>query len=148
MFIIELTYTADLARIDAAMPAHMKWLRAHYASGHFIVSGRKIPRDGGIILAAGKSTRMKSRLPKTLHNVCGRPLLHYVIQACYDAGVSKIILVVGHGKDEVIAAFGDDKRITFVEQTEQLGTGHAARVCEAELKKMHGGDVLRSVVIL
>ena len=55
MFIIELTYTADLARIDAAMPAHMKWLRAHYASGHFIVSGRKIPRDGGIIVAAGES---------------------------------------------------------------------------------------------
>ncbi|HSI32202.1 MAG: NTP transferase domain-containing protein [Phycisphaerae bacterium] len=94
-----------------------------------------------IILAAGKSTRMKSRLPKTLHNVCGRPMLHYVIQACYDAGCTRIILVVGHGKDEVIAAFGSDKRITFVEQTEQLGTGHAARVCEAELRKMHGGDV-------
>jgi uncharacterized protein YciI len=55
MFIIELTYTADLARIDAAMPAHMRFLRAHYASGHFVVSGRKIPRDGGIILATGKS---------------------------------------------------------------------------------------------
>ena len=55
MFIIELTYTADLARIDASMRAHMQFINAHYASGHFVVSGRKIPRDGGIILAAGKT---------------------------------------------------------------------------------------------
>jgi uncharacterized protein YciI len=54
VFIIELTYTADLARIDAAMRAHMQFINAHYASGHFVVSGRKIPRDGGIILAVGK----------------------------------------------------------------------------------------------
>jgi uncharacterized protein YciI len=55
MFILELTYTADLARIDAAMKAHMRWLNAHYAAGHFLVSGRKIPRDGGIIIAVGSS---------------------------------------------------------------------------------------------
>ena len=54
MFIIELTYTADLARIDANMRAHMQFINAHYASGHFVVSGRKIPREGGIILAVGK----------------------------------------------------------------------------------------------
>lgn len=53
MFIIELTYTADLARIDASMRAHMQFINTHYASGHFVVSGRKIPRDGGIILAVG-----------------------------------------------------------------------------------------------
>jgi len=53
MFVLELTYTADLARIDAAMKAHMKWLRAQYAAGHFLVSGRKIPREGGIIIATG-----------------------------------------------------------------------------------------------
>ena len=55
MFIIELIYTADLAKIDGAMRAHMRFLGAHYASGHFIASGRKIPRDGGIILATGAS---------------------------------------------------------------------------------------------
>lgn len=55
MFIIELLYKAPLAEIDALMPAHMKYLRKYYASGHFLVSGRKIPRDGGIILAVGKS---------------------------------------------------------------------------------------------
>jgi uncharacterized protein YciI len=55
MFVIELTYTAPLTQIDAHMAAHMKFLRKYYASGHFLVSGRKIPRDGGIILAVGTS---------------------------------------------------------------------------------------------
>ena len=53
MFVIELIYTAELAQIDAHMAAHVRFLRKHYASGHFLVSGRKIPRDGGIILAVG-----------------------------------------------------------------------------------------------
>jgi len=55
MFVIELIYKVDLARIDAHMAAHVKFLKQYYASGHFLVSGRKIPRDGGIILAVGKS---------------------------------------------------------------------------------------------
>jgi uncharacterized protein YciI len=55
MFVLELTYTADLAEIDAAMKAHMRWLNAQYAAGHFLVSGRKIPRDGGVIIATGAS---------------------------------------------------------------------------------------------
>ena len=55
LFVIELIYTASLARIDAAMPAHVRFLKKHYASGNFVVSGRKIPRDGGIIIASGES---------------------------------------------------------------------------------------------
>ena len=55
MFIIELTYTASLSEIDAHMTAHVRFLKKHYAAGTFLVSGRKIPRDGGIIVAAGKS---------------------------------------------------------------------------------------------
>ena len=55
MFVIELAYKADLTAIDAHMAAHMKFLKKYYASGHFLISGRKIPRDGGIILAVGKS---------------------------------------------------------------------------------------------
>src|SRR5262245_33722760 len=55
MFVIELAYKADLAKIDAHMAAHMRFLRKQYAAGHFLVSGRKIPRDGGIILAVGES---------------------------------------------------------------------------------------------
>jgi bifunctional UDP-N-acetylglucosamine pyrophosphorylase/glucosamine-1-phosphate N-acetyltransferase len=91
-----------------------------------------------IILAAGKSTRMKSKRPKALHEVCGKPMLHYILQACYDAGVTRAIVVVGHGKDEVIACFEGDERIHFVEQTEQLGTGHAAKMCVPELQKLKG----------
>lgn len=112
-----------------------------------------------IILAAGKSTRMKSRRPKALHQICGKPMLQYVLDACYDAGCTRILLVVGHGKDEVIAQFESDKRIVWVEQTEQLGTGHAARVCESHIRKEQGdvfiltadgplirGEVLRTLV--
>jgi uncharacterized protein YciI len=55
VFVIELIYKADLAKIDAQMAAHMRFLKKHYASGHFVVSGRKIPREGGIILAVGES---------------------------------------------------------------------------------------------
>jgi uncharacterized protein YciI len=54
MFVIELIYKADLQAIDARMGAHMSFLRKYYASGHFLVSGRQIPRVGGIILAQGK----------------------------------------------------------------------------------------------
>ena len=55
MFVIELNYKAPLREIDAHMAAHVAFLKKYYASGHFLVSGRKIPRDGGIILAVGDS---------------------------------------------------------------------------------------------
>ncbi len=55
MFVIELVYKADLAKIDAAMAEHVRFLKKYYAAGNFLVSGRKIPRDGGIILAVGDS---------------------------------------------------------------------------------------------
>ena len=55
MFVIELSYTAPLAKIDAHMTAHVAFLKKHYASGTFLVSGRQIPRVGGIILAVGES---------------------------------------------------------------------------------------------
>jgi uncharacterized protein YciI len=55
MFVIELIYKVDLAKIDANMADHIAFLKKYYASGNFLISGRKIPRDGGIILAAGKT---------------------------------------------------------------------------------------------
>jgi len=55
MFVIELIYKAPLEGIDAQMRAHMTFVRKHYAAGTFLISGRKIPRDGGVILALGKS---------------------------------------------------------------------------------------------
>ena len=53
MFIIELVYKADLTRIDKHMTAHVTFLKKYYAAGTFVVSGRKIPRDGGVIVAVG-----------------------------------------------------------------------------------------------
>jgi bifunctional UDP-N-acetylglucosamine pyrophosphorylase/glucosamine-1-phosphate N-acetyltransferase len=93
-----------------------------------------------IILAAGKSTRMKSTRPKVLHEVCGRPMLDHVLRACWEAGVTRAVVVVGYAKELVQAAFAGDQRIVWVEQTEQLGTGHAAKCASAELKK-HPGNV-------
>lgn len=55
MFVIELIYKAPLTEIDKHMPAHMKFLKKHYDAGTFLMSGRKIPREGGIIIAAGKN---------------------------------------------------------------------------------------------
>ena len=55
MFIVTLTYTAPLERIDAYLPAHRAWLEEHYARGLFLMSGRKEPRDGGIIIAHAAS---------------------------------------------------------------------------------------------
>lgn len=60
MFVIELIYKAPLDQIDAAMKAHMAWLNAHYAAGTFLASGRKIPRDGGIILAVGERAAIEA----------------------------------------------------------------------------------------
>ena len=56
MFVIELTYKATLREIDAHMAAHVAFLKKYYAAGNFLVSGRKIPRDGGIILAVADTT--------------------------------------------------------------------------------------------
>jgi uncharacterized protein YciI len=64
MFIIELTYTVALARIDAHMTEHVKFLKKHYASGNFVVSGRKVPREGGIIIAVGEDREQIETLIK------------------------------------------------------------------------------------
>ncbi len=62
MFVIELSYKADLAEIDRHMAAHVRYLKKHYAAGRFVVSGRKIPRDGGIIVAVGADRREIERI--------------------------------------------------------------------------------------
>jgi uncharacterized protein YciI len=55
MFVIELVYTAALTEIDAHMRAHVGFLKKYYAAGNFLVSGRKVPREGGIIIAIGRN---------------------------------------------------------------------------------------------
>jgi bifunctional UDP-N-acetylglucosamine pyrophosphorylase/glucosamine-1-phosphate N-acetyltransferase len=78
-----------------------------------------------VILAAGKGTRMKSDLPKVLHEVKGITMVEHVIEAAKRAGATDICLVIGHGGDLVKNIVGPG--VTYVEQTEQLGTGHAVK---------------------
>lgn len=91
-----------------------------------------------IVLAAGKSTRMQSELPKVLHEVCGRPMLSYVLSACRLSGVDRILVVVGHEKERVVERFSADRDLTFVEQAEQRGTGHAVMCCREALSGFEG----------
>ncbi len=91
-----------------------------------------------IILAAGESTRMNTKLPKVLHEVCGRPMLSYVLDACREAGVSKILVVVGYNKDQVIEQYKDCSDIVFVEQAEQKGTAHAVMCCKEHITEFRG----------
>lgn len=79
----------------------------------------------GIILAAGKGTRMKSKLPKALHPICGKPMTRYVIDACRESGIEECIVVVGHGAEQVTEGLGGDAR--YAVQSEQLGTGDACK---------------------
>lgn len=98
--------------------------------------------SAAIILAAGKSTRMKSGLPKVLHEICGKPMLAYVLDACREAGIGRLIVVVGHGKEEVLSRFSFQEDIIWVEQTEQLGTGHAVLCCRKALSGFEGSIVV------
>jgi bifunctional UDP-N-acetylglucosamine pyrophosphorylase/glucosamine-1-phosphate N-acetyltransferase len=89
-----------------------------------------------VILAAGQGTRMKSARPKVLHALCGRPMVCYVVDAALAAGAADVVVVVGHGREEVAAAldraFGDRVRTTVQER--QLGTGDAVRCALPELR--------------
>lgn len=78
-----------------------------------------------VILAAGKGTRMNSDLPKVIHQCLGRPMVHYVIQACKDAGADAVCVIVGYKGGEVKNAIYDV--VDYAEQKEQLGTGHAVK---------------------
>ena len=90
----------------------------------------------GIILAAGKGTRMKSRLPKALHPICGKPMTRYIIDACKSSGIEDCIVVIGHGAEQVRQGLGDDVR--YAVQTERLGTGDA---CKRALELLGDADV-------
>jgi bifunctional UDP-N-acetylglucosamine pyrophosphorylase/glucosamine-1-phosphate N-acetyltransferase len=77
-----------------------------------------------VILAAGKGTRMQSVMPKVLHRLAGKPLIAHVIKAAKQLSPSKMVVVYGYGGDAVPKAFAQED-IAWVEQKEQLGTGHA-----------------------
>jgi bifunctional UDP-N-acetylglucosamine pyrophosphorylase / glucosamine-1-phosphate N-acetyltransferase len=91
-----------------------------------------------VILAAGKGKRLKSSTPKVLHPVCGKPALWHVLNAARAARPTKIIVVIGHGGDDVreaVKRWGITPAPVFVEQREQLGTGHAVLAAEKAVGK-------------
>lgn len=94
-----------------------------------------------VILAAGKSTRMKSELPKVLHPILGRPMIEYVLDAARAANCEKIVVIVGHKAEDVKAALAHHSDVEFALQAEQKGTGHAVMM-SAECLADHDGPVL------
>jgi bifunctional UDP-N-acetylglucosamine pyrophosphorylase/glucosamine-1-phosphate N-acetyltransferase len=94
-----------------------------------------------VVLAAGKGTRMQSDLPKVLVPVLGRAMIHYVLDALDAVDVERVVVVVGHRSELVREELADRDNVEFVEQTEQLGTGHAVQVCSEALEG-HLGSIL------
>ena len=91
-----------------------------------------------VVMAAGKGTRMKSELPKVLIEVCGRPMIFYALEALRRAGVDRLLVVVGYRSDLVRETLRNERDVTFCEQREQLGTGHAVIMCREELAGYDG----------
>src|SRR5690606_4832078 len=95
-----------------------------------------------VVLAAGQGTRMKSALPKVLHPVCGLPMVDWVVRAALASGASRVVVVVGHGREQVEAElrarFGAE--VETAVQAEQRGTGHAV-MCGMEPLAGFEGDV-------
>jgi len=90
-------------------------------------------------LAAGVSSRMNTKLPKVLHEVTGRPMLAYVLDACRSVGVSRIYVVVGFGAEQVRERFAAESAdIVWVPQPQQLGTAHAVMCCKEHLQGFDG----------
>lgn len=96
-----------------------------------------------VILAAGKGTRMKSDLPKVLHDLDGKSLLRWVVDASRAAGLGPLVMVVGHQAERVEEQMAehDAGDFRFVLQAEQNGTGHAVQMAEPELRAL-AGDVV------
>ncbi|WP_422930820.1 bifunctional UDP-N-acetylglucosamine diphosphorylase/glucosamine-1-phosphate N-acetyltransferase GlmU [Singulisphaera sp. PoT] len=91
-----------------------------------------------IILAAGHGKRMKSDKAKVLHEVCGRPMIRYVVDAAFGAGAKTAIVVVGYGADQVRSCLEGTPDVHFATQVQQLGTGDAVRACQPLLEGYSG----------
>ena len=95
-----------------------------------------------VVLAAGKSTRMKSARPKVLHDLAGRMLIEHVLHTAKALGATSTTLVVGHAADEVRSALSGWPDLQFVLQSPQLGTGHALLQTESLLSAKSGTVLL------
>lgn len=94
-----------------------------------------------IVLAAGMGKRMKSKVPKVLHPILGKPMLSYVMTAVRGLSPKRIVVVIGNGGGDVQDLL-NAKGITFVEQKDQLGTGHAARCAKKALSGFKGAVLI------
>ncbi|MDJ0730697.1 MAG: bifunctional UDP-N-acetylglucosamine diphosphorylase/glucosamine-1-phosphate N-acetyltransferase GlmU [Crocosphaera sp.] len=90
------------------------------------------------ILAAGKGTRMKSHLPKVLHTLGGRSLVQRVLDSCHLINPSRKLIIIGYEGEQVKQSFEDISSLEFVEQKEQLGTGHAIQQLLPHLQGFEG----------
>lgn len=101
--------------------------------------GKAFMEASALILAAGAGTRMKSSKPKVAHEILGKPLVRWVVDAAHAAGIESIVSIVGHGRDQVEPLLTDT---TTVVQEEQLGTAHAVLVAREALKGRTGSLVV------
>lgn len=95
-----------------------------------------------VILAAGLGTRMKSRLPKVLHPLLGKPLVGYCIDTAFASGAEQVVVVIGHGAEQVRQAFAEYPNLSFVVQEQQLGTAHALAQAQPVLADFQGPIVV------
>ena len=93
-----------------------------------------------IVLAAGQGTRMKSKLYKVLHPVCGKPMVQHIVNRLHELAVDEIVVIVGHGAEAVKERLGSQVQYAFQEQ--QLGTGHAAMMSRSLLQDKIGTTVV------
>lgn len=101
-----------------------------------------MPNAAAVILAAGQGTRMRSATPKVLHRIAGRPMIDYVVNAARSAGVDRVVVVVGHGAEQVEAALGPG--VETVRQTELRGTADAV----ARTRSLLQPDASRTDVVI
>jgi len=98
-----------------------------------------------VILAAGMGKRMQSERPKVLHTIAGQPMLFHLLKTARALNPDRLIVVVGHGQEEIRAALADQPDILFADQTPQLGTGHAVMQAAGQLV---GGDEAGATLVL
>src|SRR5690554_6169988 len=89
-----------------------------------------------VILAAGQGTRMKSKLYKVLHPVCGKPMLMHIVNEVKQLNVAEIVTIVGHGAHKVKEVIGSS--VSYALQSEQLGTAHAVMQAREQLEQKKG----------
>lgn len=96
-----------------------------------------------VVLAAGKGTRMKSDLPKVLHPLNDRPMIHYVIDVAEALGSEKTVLIIGH-KKELVEEKTADRAVEYAVQSPQLGTGHAVMQARQHFENYDGNIIVLS----